>query len=192
MSVFDNGSSPTVHPQSRGIVIRLDPATGSVTLLTQLLHTPALVVESQGNTQALPNGDWFLGWGQEPYFSEVSAQGATLLDAHFPLHTQSYRSFRLPWVGIPEHPPAFAYVSAGTGAGTVYASWNGATVVASWRVLAGASPQALKPILTAPRSGFETAIALPGGTAGPYLAVEALDASGKVLRSAAAVSEPGL
>jgi hypothetical protein len=50
----------------------------------------------------------------------------------------------------------------------------------------------LHPILTAPRAGFETAIALPGGTSGPYLSVQALDASGKVLGSAAAVSEPGL
>jgi Arylsulfotransferase (ASST) len=192
ISLFDNGSSPTVHPQSRGIVIRLDPATGEATLVTQIFHTPALVVESQGNTQALANGDWFLGWGQEPFFSEVSPQGTTLFDAHFPVHTQSYRSFRFPWLGVPVHPPAFAYVSAGKGAGTAYASWNGATLVASWRLLAGASAKSLRPILTAPRAGFETAIALPGGTSGPYLAVQALDAAGNVLGSAAAVSEPGL
>ncbi len=134
------------------------------------------MVESQGNTQALGNGDWFLGWGQEPFFSEVSPQGATIFDAHFPVHTQSYRSFRFPWVGVPAHPPAFAYVSGGTGAGTVYASWNGATQVASWRLLAGASPRSLRPILTAPRAAFETAITVPGGTSGPYLAVQALDA----------------
>lgn len=192
ISVFDNGSSPKIHPQSRGIVIQLDPANGTATLLTQLFHSPGLLVESQGNTQALPNGDWFLGWGQEPFFSELSPQGTTLFDAHFPPHTQSYRSFRLPWVGTPEYPPVFAYVSAGTGAGTVFASWNGATQVASWRVLAGSSPQTLHPILTAPRSGFETAVALPGGTAGPYLSVQALDGAGTVLAAAAAVSEPGL
>jgi hypothetical protein len=192
ISLFDNGSSPTVHPQSRGIVLRLNPATGEATLVTQLLHAPALVVESQGNTEALPNGDWFLGWGQEPFFSEVSPQGTTLFDAHFPVHTQSYRSFRFPWAGAPVHPPAFAYVSAGKGAGTVYASWNGATQVASWRLLAGASPKSLHPLLTTPRTGFETAIALPGGTAGPYLAVQALDAAGNLLGSGAPVSEPGL
>jgi hypothetical protein len=192
ISMFDNGASPKVHTQSRGIVVQLNPATGTATLLTQLLHAPALLAESQGNTQALPNGDWFLGWGQEPFFSELSPQGTTLFDAHFPVHTESYRSFRLPWVGTPEHPPVFAYVSAGTGAGTVYASWNGATQVASWRVVAGASPQKLHPILSAPRSGFETTITLPGGTAGPYLSVQAIDASGKLLASAAAVSEPGL
>ena len=192
ISLFDNGSSPTVHGQSRGIVVALDPQAGTATLVTQVLHTPALVVESQGNTQALPNGDWFIGWGQEPFFSELSAQGQTLFDAHFPVHTQSYRSYRMPWVGTPEHPPTFAFVSAGTGAGTVYASWNGATQVASWSVLAGASPRSLHQILAVPRAGFETAIALPGGTTGPYLAVQALDGGGRVLGSARAVSEPGL
>ncbi len=192
ISLFDNGSSPTVHPQSRGMVVRLDPATGEATLVSQVFHSPALVVESQGNTQALPNGDWFLGWGQEPFFSEVSPQGATIFDAHFPVHTQSYRSFRFPWVGSPAHPPAFAFSAVGTGAGTVYASWNGSTQVVSWRLMAGASAKSLRPILTAPRAGFETAITVPGGTSGPYLAVQALDGSGKVLGSAPAVSEPGL
>jgi hypothetical protein len=192
ISLFDNGSSPRVHPQSRAIVLRLDPATGAVSLLTQLTHTPGLTVESEGNVQELGNGDWFLGWGQEPFFSELSPQGATLFDAHLPVHSRSYRSFRYPWVGVPEHPPAFAYESKGTGRGTVYASWNGATEVASWRLLAGASPHALHALLTAPRTGFETAIAVPAGTSGPYLAVEALGAGGNVLRSSTAASEPGL
>ncbi len=192
ISLFDNGSSPTVHPQSRGIVISLNPTTGEATLVSQFFHTPGLVVESQGNAQALSNGDWFVGWGQEPFLSELSPQGTTIFDAHFPVHTQAYRSFRFPWVGSPVHPPAFAYVSSGTGAGTAYASWNGATQVASWRLLAGASARSLRSILTVPRAGFETAIKLPGGTSGPYLSVQALDGTGKVLGSAAAVSEPGL
>ncbi len=67
------------------------------------------------------------------------------------------------------------------GTGTVYASWNGATLVASWRVLAGASAKALHPVASAPRSGFETAIPLPAGVSGPYVTVQALDAAGQVL-----------
>jgi Arylsulfotransferase (ASST) len=192
ISVFDNGSSPTVHPQSRGIVVQLDPQTGTATLQAQLLHSPALVVESQGNVQALANGDWFLGWGQEPYFSELSPEGSELFDAHFPVHEQSYRSFRFQWTGTPAHPPALAFQAGGAGAGTVYASWNGATSVASWRVLTGASAGTLKPILTVPRSGFETAATLPGGTIGPYVAVQALSAAGNILGASASVSEAAL
>jgi hypothetical protein len=67
----------------------------------------------------------------------------------------------------------------------VYASWNGATEVASWRVLAGAAPDALQPVAVAPRSGFETKILVAGS--GPYVAVEALDPAGRVLGTSATV-----
>jgi len=185
-SIFDNGSSPAVHSQSRGIVLSLDPATHTATLVSQLTHTPGLVAESQGNLQALGNGDWFVGWGQLPDFSEFSATGELLFDAHLPAHTQSYRSFRFPWTGTPTHRPAIAFQAAPGGAGTVYASWNGSTQVSSWRVLAGPAPTSLAAIAQAPRSGFETAVALPAGSAAPYVAAEALDAAGRTL----AVSAP--
>jgi hypothetical protein len=192
ISLFDNGSSPTVHSQSRGAILQIDPQNATVTLAGQLTHTPALVVESQGNVQALSNGDWFLGWGQEPYFSELSPTGQQLFDAHFAGRTQSYRSYRLPWVGTPDHPPALAFQTGGSGAGTAYASWNGATLIASWKVLAGGSAGALHAIATVPRSGFETPITVPGGTIGPFLAVQALDATGKVLGTSASLQEAAL
>jgi hypothetical protein len=192
ISIFDNGSSPTVHKQSRAIVVQLNATAGTATLVGELTHEPSLVVESQGNVQALPGGDWFVGWGQEPFFSELSPEGKLLFDARFPAHIQSYRSFRFQWTGTPEHRPAFTLVPGGTGAGTVYASWNGATLVSSWRVEAGASAGSLHAILTAPRTGFETAIALPGGTIGPYLAVQALNAAGAVIGTSGSVSEASL
>jgi hypothetical protein len=191
ISIFDNGSSPTVHRQSRGIVLALDPQSRTATLRSQLVHGPPLIAESQGNMQALANGDWFLGWGQSPWLSEYGPEGQLLFDAHLPVHTQSYRSFRFPWSGRPAHPPTFA-LRAGTAGASVYASWNGATDVASWRVLAGPSAGALSTVAQAPRSGFETAIALPAGTVGPFVAVQALDASGAAIASSSAVSEGAL
>jgi hypothetical protein len=192
ISIFDNGSSPTVHPQSRGIVVSLNGQTDTATLVSQFVHTPPLIAESQGNVQLLANGDWFLGWGQEGDFSEFSPTGALLLDAHFPVHDQSYRSFRFDWTGIPAHPPVFAFQAGAPGTGTVYASWNGATQVAAWRVMAGMAPGALKQVAQAPRSGFETAVALAAGTVGPVLEVQALEASGRVIGISAPVSEPAL
>jgi hypothetical protein len=62
---------------------------------------------------------------------------------------------------------------------TVYASWNGDTRTASWRVLGGPSASQLAPVGGAPRGGFETSISVPAGVA--YVAVQALDASGAVL-----------
>jgi Arylsulfotransferase (ASST) len=191
ISLFDNGASPTVHSQSRGIVLSLDPHSATATLVGQFAHTPPLIVDSQGNLQALANGDWFLGWGQEPFFSEYSPSGTLLLDAHFPVHEQSYRSFRFPWSGTPAHAPRFAFVPRGRHGGTVYASWNGATQVAAWRVLAGSRAR-LQAVAQAPRAGFETAIALPRSVAGAYLAVQALDAGGRVLAASPPAAQASL
>ena len=95
-----------------------------------------------------------------------------------------YRAFRLPWTGHPLDTPALA-VTGNPGSLTAHASWNGATEVASWQVLAGPSPAALSAAGSAPRSGFETAIAV--SNPGPYFAVRALSASGQALGTSPAV-----
>ncbi len=191
LSIFDNGASPKIHDQSRGIVVSLDPQQHTATLVSQFTRPSPLLAYSQGNMQALPNGDWFVGWGQIPDFSELSPTGQLLFDAHFPAGDQSYRDFRFPWTGAPAHPPAFAVAGGAGGASTVYASWNGATLVASWRVLAGQSAAHMSVVAQGPRTGFESAIALPAGTAGPYVTVQALDASGQVLGTAPAAARLG-
>ncbi len=192
ISIFDNGSSPRVHPQSRAIVVDIDGQTNTAALSGQITHAPGLVANSQGNMQALANGDWFVGWGQLPGFSEFGPEGKLLFDAHFPGRTQSYRSLRFEWTGAPVHQPAYSFQAAGSGTGTVYASWNGATQVSSWRVLAGASPTGLKAVAQGARTGFETAIRLPPATSGPYLEVQALGAAGQVLGISAAVAQRSL
>ncbi len=68
---------------------------------------------------------------------------------------------------------------------SVYASWNGATEVASWRVLAGPSPSQLAPVASAAKSGFETTIATPGPE--PYVAVQALNSAGAVLGTSSTI-----
>jgi Arylsulfotransferase (ASST) len=186
ISVFDNGAGPAIHKQSRGIVVSLDPQRKTATLVGQIFHPPPLLAESQGNMQALGNGDWFLGWGQVGDFSELGPSGQLLFDAHFPAHTQSYRDFRFVWTGTPAHPPALTVVPAAGSGGTAYASWNGATLVASWRLLAGSAATSLAPVAQVARAGFETAIPLPSGTTvGPYFAVQALAAGGGVLGTSA-------
>jgi hypothetical protein len=199
-SIFDNGASPTVHSQSRGIVVSLEPQGKTATLVSQFVHPPPILTQSQGDIQAQSNGDWFVGWGEVPDFSEFSPTGQLLFDAHFPAGDESYRDLRFAWTGAPATRPAFTTVlgrrghrsPAARSAGTVYASWNGATLVTSWRVFVGATTRSLKPVAQAPRSGFETAIGLPAGTRGRYVAVQALDASGQVLGTGAAQAVAGL
>jgi hypothetical protein len=180
ISVFDNGGVPNVHPQSRGIVLSVNPQTKTDTVVSEYEHSAALSSGSQGNIQQLANGNMFVGWGAEPYFSEFNSAGQLLFDGHMHGSYQSYRTYRFPWTGTPTTMPAIAAVTARAGGpATVYASWNGATLLTSWRVLAGPSPQQLAPVATAARAGFETAITTPGPEA--YVAVQALDASGAVL-----------
>ena len=93
----------------------------------------------------LANGDLFVGWGSQPYFSEFSSGGTLLYDAHMHGSYQSYRTYRFPWTGTPAEAPAVAVSPAGAGSPvTVHASWNGDTRTAAWTVLAGPSPSAAR------------------------------------------------
>jgi hypothetical protein len=184
VTVFDNGSEPKVQPQSRGIVERLDPATNTMTLVTQYTHSPPVSAGTQGNVQTLPNGNVMIGWGVQPYIDEYSPGGRLLFGASVAAPSQSYRAFRETWSAQPASTPALA-VEPGSGRDSTvaYVSWNGATQVASWRVLAGRSRQQLAPVANAGRSGFETTIPLPGS--GPWFQVQALGPNGTVLGSSA-------
>ena len=180
ISVFDNGGVPKVHRQSRALVLAVNQQAKTDTVVAQYEHPVPLSSGSQGNVQALANGDVFIGWGSEPYFSEFSPSGQLLFDAHMHGTYESYRTYRFPWTGIGAGGPAVSAVAGKGGTPlTVFASWNGDTRTASWRVLAGPSAHQLTPVATGARTGFETAIA----AAGPerFVAVQALDASGTVL-----------
>lgn len=114
-----------------------------------------------GDDQTLANGNVFVGWGSQPYFSEYSKSGKLLLDASLPSPDLSYRATVENWVGLPDYPPQGA-ARAGSGQTAVYASWNGATEVSSWKVLAGPNAGRLSVVAGAPKSGFETRIAVEG------------------------------
>jgi hypothetical protein len=181
ITFFDNGAFPLEHSQSRAIDVALDTSSMTATLVRSYEHENPLVAGSQGNLQALGGGDWMVGWGQAGYLSEIDAAGQVLFNAHLPPDWETYRAYALPWSGAPAEPPAVAVAHGAHGQLVAYASWNGASDVASWRVLAGPSPASLAPVATGPRSGFETELALPAGVSGADVAVQALDSSGAVM-----------
>jgi hypothetical protein len=185
ITIFDNGASPRVHEQSRGIVVELDMDEMSATLVREFTHPNRLLSTSQGNVQVLPNANLLVGWGSAPYFSEYSNEGELLFDAQLLGDGQSYRAFRFPWSGHPSDNPAAAVEQGSDDQVILYVSWNGATEIKSWQVLAGSIPYQLKPIGSAPRRGFETTVAVR--TAEPYVAVQAKSASGRVLGTTKAV-----
>ena len=104
ISVFDNGGVPKVHPQSRGLVLAVNPARRRPTRWWRSSSTPPRCPPAaRADIQQLANGDMFVGWGAEPYFSEFSASGQLLFDGHMHGSYESYRTYRFPWVGTPTH-----------------------------------------------------------------------------------------
>jgi hypothetical protein len=186
ITVFDNGGVPIVHPQSRAVVLSLNARTRTETLVRQYEHAKPLKAGSQGSVQGLANGNMLVGWGPEPYVSEYTPAGALVWDAILAGSTNTYRAYRFAWTATPAGPPSVAAGPGASGTTNVYASWNGATTVASWRVLGGVAPGALSPVASGAFAGFETTIPIAGQP--PYVAVQALDASGNVLGTSAPVS----
>jgi hypothetical protein len=92
---------------------------------------------------------------------------------------ESYRAFRFSWSARPSDQPAAVAERVSEEEVRVYASWNGATEVSSWEVLAGPRPGQIEPLGSVPRNGFETALSVQ--TPHPYVAVRAKDRSGQVL-----------
>ncbi len=181
VTFFDDGSNPPIHRQSRGLRIRLDLASHEARLVSAYTHTdPPLLAASQGNMQTLPSGNTVVGYGAVPAISEYSPAGSLLFDAHQPLDMSFYRAFRFPWSARPQNPPAVLASLNNTGEETiVHASWNGATGVSSWRLLAGKHPGALTAQATIAADAFESATTLPGKY--DYVVVQALDAAGRVI-----------
>jgi hypothetical protein len=185
VTVFDDGAGPpVVRQQSRGLTLHLDRQGHTARLVKEDEHPPPLLASFEGNLQQLANGDQFLGWGQQPYFTEFDRAGQVVFDGRFVDANSTYRAYRFLWRARPASVPVIAAIASG-GTTTAYVSWNGATAVAAWRILGGNDPARLRPVATVPRRGFETQAQVPDT---PYLAAQALDRRGRVLSVSRATS----
>jgi hypothetical protein len=185
ITLFDNGAGyRRTEKQSRGLRIRLNVKTKQATLVHQYTHSPPVSSVSEGSVQHLSNGNVFVGFGSSPTFAEYTNAGKQIWTGNMRSPVQFHRALRLPWSGQPTGSP-FAAASPTSSGTTVYASWNGATDIASWRVLAGPRPGALQPVASRGFNGFETGIATSSTQA--YFAVQALNRSGRVLGTSAPV-----
>ena len=178
LTVFDNGAAPAQETHSRGLVLQLEVKKNAVALRKEYIHPGAVYLAgAMGSAQLLGDG-MFVGWGTVPAFSQFDSAGKLVLDGTIVKGDASYRAFTLPWSGHPTEKPAAAARHNGSGA-IVYASWNGATGVAKWRVFAGKTAGTLKDIGTANRTGFETAVTVRN--TGPWFAAQALDPGGHAM-----------
>jgi hypothetical protein len=183
ISVFDNGSTPPREKQSRGVLLKPDFATKTVALARAFVNpSKTLLAPAQGNTLGLPGEDWLMGYGNLPNFTEYDSQGRVVLDGTLGHNVQDFRTYLSPWSGHPSTLPAIVAKRRGARV-EVQTSWNGATDVASWKLLTGGSPSLLTPFATIPRHGFQTAATVT--TSAPYVESWALDANGNELGASA-------
>jgi Arylsulfotransferase (ASST) len=179
ISLFDNNASTTGGGPSRALILDVDPLARTASVVAETRHPDGVSAGTQGNTQMLPDGGLFVGWGSEGRLTEFSAAGDVIFDATF-APADSYRAYRFEWQGQPAEPPdvVVSPVDDQSRQLDVAVSWNGATEVATWRVLAGDDADGLEPVAEVGKDGFETTIRIERAA---VVAVEALDARGEAL-----------
>jgi len=188
--LFDNHvREPDAEESSRGLRLALDEDAMTAELVTE--YTPPEHRPSgwMANTQPLDNGNVFIGWGSQPYFSEYTNDGELIYevchgdacheDDDIGGGGDSYRAYKGEWEGHPTTDPDVVVQQNEQGQDHVYVSWNGATEVAQWRLVTGDEADSATEAAVVDKTSFETAIPLEASS--EYIAVEALDEDGQVL-----------
>jgi hypothetical protein len=110
ISLFDNGADPPEEKQSRTLLLRADPRTHTARIARQFINpNRTLLAASQGNALRLSRGNWLVGYGRLPSFTEFSASGQVLLDASLGRGVQDFSTFLARWAA------PWSSRSAGTG-----------------------------------------------------------------------------
>lgn len=189
ISIYDNASQYRItvnEPASRSIRLSINTSkAGNFTVsLLQTFSSPTNPLSgSQGSFQYLANGNYWVGNGDLPIFTEFSPSGAVL--SQFQTSPaggdcESYRSFKANFTTNPSTTPDIAIQN-----GVVYMSWNGATQVKQWKILSGSTASNVAAVKTIAKTGFETSFTFssPFNPTVNFTRVDALDASGKTLKS---------
>lgn len=188
ITLFDNHArNADDDKSSRGLRLELDEEAMTASVVTEYLPPAERPAGSMANTQLLANGNMFIGWGQQPYFSEFTREGELIYDVcHGDACHEgtgggggSYRAYKGDWEGHPTTDPTVVVQQHDDDQQRVYVSWSGATEVAQWRVLTGDDAGSATELVVVDKTGFETEIPIEDST--DYLAVEALDTQGEVL-----------
>ncbi|KAJ9651615.1 hypothetical protein H2198_009118 [Neophaeococcomyces mojaviensis] len=191
MSLFDDRSCGYIQaedPVSRGIIVSLNFEAMTVSLDRNFRACSNITSVRKGGMQVLENGNVLLGYGSEPAFTEFSSGQTVVWAVHFgPVMmgidretADNYRTYKVNWTGNPYWGPKIAagpsfngtpitlmnvqYEDALEGAvnDTAYFSWNGATKLDSWLILAANESTNvinLDSVLQhVNKTGFETAI----------------------------------
>ncbi|KAG9944793.1 hypothetical protein KCU85_g7707, partial [Aureobasidium melanogenum] len=189
LTLFDNGAADWVRTENytRGLWLTLNYDDMSVSLKQDYISPERISSISQGSVQLLSNGNIFMGYGSNGAFIEYTNEGEAIWDVQFGIignsSVQSYRAYKQNWQGFPGWNPSIAATGNGTDNTTVYMSWNGATEIKQWAILASNSSSSLATAnelwKNVTKSGFETNVTV--GTNARYIRAAALNADGEVL-----------
>ncbi|KAK1752928.1 ASST-domain-containing protein [Echria macrotheca] len=200
ISLYDNSAHGSEHGTGRevhtaefssGKIVKLDTRKWTAHLV-QGYYPPKgykLLSKSQGSTQVLASGNVLVNWGSEGAVTEYKASGEVVFHAYMDSGdlakgVENYRAFKYNWTGLPNEEPAIVALSREDGTGTtVYVSWNGDTETAVWRFFEVTDAYGSRSFLgEAERTGFETALFVPGRGELTRVSAEAVDTHGRVLR----------
>ncbi|KAF1832368.1 hypothetical protein BDW02DRAFT_503134 [Decorospora gaudefroyi] len=185
ITVFDNGPTEDIG-YSRGLLLDVNEDDMTVTLVQDFTNEAKTFAQYEGSLRAIdPSNEttnYIIGYGNQPFFTELDYQGNILLDVQFGKTNvvNAYRAFRQPWEGKPSTKPDIHWDKDGN---STYFSWNGATEVASWVVCtANASDSDLWTNVTvARRTGFETTIDLSDVQLERFVRGKAVNSNGTAL-----------
>ncbi|KAL4876278.1 ASST-domain-containing protein [Aspergillus karnatakaensis] len=141
LTLYNNGFNGfnKTHDYSSGITVLIDHIDRTATQLHEYApQNHDMISSSQGNMQTLPNGNVFMGWGNNAYVSEHDSEGNLLLWGYIDRdRIMNYRAQKFQWEGNPTDIPAlwtYSKSSDESSPTTFYVSWNGATRVKYWRL----------------------------------------------------------
>jgi Arylsulfotransferase (ASST) len=154
---------------SEGLKLHLNLSSKTTTVLKNLVDANEPIYnDAQGTFDPLPNGNPLLGYGQIPAIKEFGSDGNNdvRMTIWYEIHNnsgvgaQSYRTYRRIWVGTPEYPPSVVVKK-----GVLYMSWNGATGITRWEILAGedVAGKNSEVVGVVDTTGFETMFRISNG-----------------------------
>jgi hypothetical protein len=143
-TLFDNHRTITGYCEegqcSRGLEVEYDPDAKTAWKVNEWYHPQKLMSGSRGGLQRTPGCNMIIAWGQNPMYTEYTADGELVMDIQrgqvLPLEHGiseiiTYRIWKGDWVGSPSWKPNISCNQDDKGT-SVYVSWNGATEVHSW------------------------------------------------------------
>lgn len=181
ITLFNDNNDEATANISAGLQITLDTQTWTATLDAKY-YDPALEIAApaEGGYQPLPDGHVLLCYGIQPYLIEFNGTQSPVWTAKWGVEGDgSYRAYRVNFTGTPTTLPDVAVEGKDNGTYSVYASWNGATEVAQWKIAGCGTTD-----VVVDKTGFETSYT---GECGSAVQAFALSGSGEVLGSSLVV-----